>query len=41
MKCTVLVYVDGLIVTCKDEATIAGVIEALKSKYHEDQEHTE
>ena len=26
--------------TCKDEATIAGVVEALKAKYHDGQEHT-
>ena len=26
--------------TCKDEATIAGVIEVLKVKYHDMQEHT-
>ena len=34
MQCTVTVYVDDLLVTWKDEATMAGVIEALKAKYH-------
>ena len=40
MQCTVIVHVGDLLVTCKDVATIAGVIEALKVKYHDDQEHT-
>ena len=39
MHCTVIVYVDDLLVTCTDEATISEVIEALKVKYHDVQEH--
>ena len=39
MQCTVIVYVDDLLVTCKDEATIAEVIEAVKVKNHDGQEH--
>ena len=39
MQCTVIVYVDDLLVTCKDEVTIAEVIEPLKIKYHDVQEH--
>ena len=39
MQCTVMFYVDDLLVTCKDEGTIAEVFEALKAKYHEVQEH--
>ena len=34
-----IVYVDDLPVTCKDKTTIAGVIEALKAKYQDVQEH--
>ena len=30
MQCTVIVYVDDLLVTCKDADTISGVIQALK-----------
>ena len=33
MQCTMVDYVDDLSMTCKDGATIAGVIEALKAKY--------
>jgi len=40
MQCTVIVYVDDLLVTCKDADTISGVIQALKVKYHDVQEHT-
>ena len=40
MQCTVIVYVDNLLLTCKVEVTITGVIEALKAKYHDMQEHT-
>ena len=29
MQCTVIIYVDGLLVTCRDEATMDAVIEAL------------
>ena len=39
-QCTVLVYVDDLLVTCKDEVTIVGVIKALQAKYFDVQEHT-
>ena len=39
MQCTVIVYVDDLLVTCKDEETIDGVIKALKAKYFDVQEH--
>ena len=30
---TLIVYVDDQLVTCRDETIIAGVIEALKTKY--------
>ena len=40
MHCTVIVYVDDLLVTCKDEANIDRVIEVLKVKYFDVQEHT-
>ena len=40
MQCTVIVYLDDLLVTCEDETTMAEVIEALKIKYHDVQEHT-
>ena len=33
MQCTVIVYVDDLLVMCKDETTTAEDIEALKAKY--------
>ena len=39
MQCTVVVYDDDLLVTCKDESTIAEVFEALKVKYHDVQEY--
>ena len=39
MQCTVTMYVGDILVICNDEATIAGVIEALKPKYHDVQEH--
>ena len=38
MQCTVIVYVDYILVSCDDEATIDGVIEALKVKYRDVQE---
>ena len=31
-QCTLIVYVDGLLVTCKDVVTIDGVNKALKAK---------
>ena len=40
MQCILTAYVDDLLVTCKDEATITGGIEALKALYHNAQEHT-
>ena len=40
MQYTVITYVDDLLMACKDEATIAEVIETLKTKYHDAQEHT-
>ena len=40
MQCTVIVYMDDLLVTCKGETTIAEVIEVLKVQYHDVQEHT-
>ena len=40
MQCTVIVGVDDLLVTCKDETAKTRVIEALKAKYHYVQEHT-
>ena len=33
MQCTVIVYLDNQLVTCRSEATIAGVIEALNATY--------
>ena len=39
MQCTVLVYVDDLLVTCKDEVTMNEVIETLKAKCHDVLEH--
>ena len=39
MRCTVIVYVDDLQVTSKNETTIAEVIETLKVKYHDVEEH--
>ena len=38
MQCTVIDYVDDLLVTCKDEATIARVIEELMNKCHDIQQ---
>ena len=40
MQCTVIAYVNDLPVTCKDETTIAEVVDVLKAKYHDVQEHT-
>ena len=37
---TVIVYVDDLLVYCKDESTIDGIVEAVNDKYHNVQEHT-
>ena len=39
MQCTMIIYVDDLPVTCMDDAATGGVIEALKAKYHDLQEH--
>ena len=39
MLCTMIVHVDDLLATCKDEGIIAGVIEGLKTKYYDVQEH--
>ena len=35
IQCTAIVYVDDLLVSCNDEATIAGIIKALKVWHHE------
>ena len=40
MQYTVTVYVDDLLVTCKDEITIAWDIAALKVKYRDVKDHT-
>ena len=34
-----IVYVDDVLVTCKDEVTIDGVIETIKTKYDDVQLH--
>ena len=39
MQCTVTIYVDYLLVTCKDKASMGEVVEPLKAKYHDMQEH--
>ena len=39
MQCTVIVYIDDLLVVFTDEATVAGVIEALTDKCHDVQGH--
>ena len=39
MQCTVIVHVNDLLITWKDEAITAGVIEALKAKYRDVQKH--
>ena len=36
-----IVYVDALLVTCKDKATLAGAIDALRVKYHDVKEQSE
>ena len=40
MQCTVIVYVEDLLVKYKDDIAIAAVVEALKVKYHDVQKHT-
>ena len=40
IQCTLIVYSHDLLKTCKDETTIAGVMEPLNAKYHDVQEHT-
>ena len=41
IQCTVIAHVKDQLVTCKDEAAIVGVTEALGVKYHDVQEeHT-
>ena len=39
-QCTVIVYVDDLLVTCRNEVIIIEVIEVPKAKYHDGQKLT-
>ena len=39
-QCTIIDYVDDLLMTCKNKVTIVGAIKALTAKYHDVQERT-